>query len=130
MKEKTVPTKAEQPAAPDTREETRALVPPVDIFEVNSGLAVVVDLPGVDKDGVSIDVHDDILTIKGAPQGTSVGEPLHREFELAPYFRQFQLSDEVDQDKIRAEMKFGVLTINLPKVAEKQPRKISVDVAS
>lgn len=130
MKEKTVPTKAGQPVPPDTRDETRTLVPPVDIFEVDNGLAVVVDLAGVDKDGVSIDVHDDILTIKGTPTSASVGEPLYREFELAPYFRQFQLSDEVDQDKIHAEMKYGVLTINLPKVAAKQPKKISVDVAS
>ncbi len=130
MKEKTVPMKAEQQTAPDTREEARTLIPAVDIFEMKEGLAVVVDLPGVDKEGVAIDVHDDVLTIKATPEAGANGDALLREFELRPYFRQFQLSDAVDQEKIRAEMKYGVLTVHLPKVAAKQPKKIKVDVAS
>lgn len=129
MKETTVPAKTEQ-NAPDTREDTRTLMPPVDIFETPEGLGVVVDMPGVDKEGVDVDVHDGVLTIKGAPKTALPGEPLLREYQLLNFYRQFQLSDKVDQDNIRAEMKYGVLTIHLPKVKEKQPKKIAVDVAS
>lgn len=129
MKETTVPAKNE-PTAPDTREDTRTLMPPVDIFETPEGLGVVVDMPGVDKEGVDVDVHDGVLTIKGAPKSALPGEPLLREYELLNFYRQFQLSDKVDQDNIRAEMKYGVLTIHLPTVKEKQPKKIAVDVAS
>ncbi len=129
MKENTIPAGTEQ-KAPDTREESRTMVPPVDIFETENGLVVVADLPGVSQDKVEVDVDKNILTLKARPEqklaeGLSLGE-----FRLLPYFRQFQLSDTVDQESIRAEMKFGVLTIHLPKVAEKEPRKIAVNVSA
>ena len=47
---------------------------------------------------------------------------------MASYFRQFQLSEEVDQDKIRAEMRNGVLSIHLPKRAAAIPRQVQVNV--
>jgi len=129
MKENTIPAKAET-KAPDTREESRTLTPPVDIFETADGLAVIADLPGVEKGDVNVAVDKGILTIRAASKGRLPDAPLFQEFELHDYFRQFQLSDSVDQEKIRAEMKYGVLTIYLPKVAEKQPKKITVNVAS
>jgi HSP20 family protein len=133
MKEKTIPARkenasGEMPQATPTREESRTLMPPVDIFEVDDSLAVVVDLPGVSKDGVSIDVNNNILTIKGTVQDTEEGEPLYREFRLRNFFRQFELSEQIDQDNIKADMKHGVLTIRLPKVEKAKPRKISVEV--
>lgn len=128
MKENTVANRNAQEAAA-TRAEERTLVPPVDIFETEEGLVVVADLPGVNKDGVSIDVADDVLTIRGNPTNGLQGEVVRHEFQLLPFYRQFQLSDTVDQDNIRAEMRHGVLTIHLPKVAAKQPKKIAVSVA-
>lgn len=129
MKEKTVPTTTDH-AAQDTRESSRSLIPPVDIFETAAGLAVVADMPGVGRDDVNIDVTDNVLTLRATPKPLMAGEPAMREYQLYPYFRQFELSDAVDQEGIRAEMKYGVLTIHLPKQAAKQPRKIEVQVAS
>ena len=129
MKESTVPAKAEK-KAPETREESRTLLPAVDIFELNGGLAVVVDLPGVAKENVEVHVEDDILTIKGKPTPGGAAERTYTEFELAPYFRQFQLGEQVDQEKIHADAKYGVLTIHLPKVEKAKPKKISVNVKS
>lgn len=128
MKETTVPANTEN-KAPDTREETRTLTPPVDIFEREDGLVVVADLPGVEKDEVEVNVEKNVLTLKAKAKHQLDKEIARREFQLLPFFRQFQLSDSVDQAKISAEMKYGVLTIHLPKVAEQQPRKISVKVA-
>lgn len=129
MKENTIPAKAEA-KAPDTREESRTLTPPVDIFETADGLAVIADLPGVEKGSVNVAVDKGVLTIRAATKGHLPDAPLFQEYELRDYFRQFQLSDSVDQEKIHAEMKYGVLTIYLPKLAEKQPKKITVNVAS
>ncbi len=128
MKENTIQATAEQQAQ-DTRENTRMLMPPVDIFETDAGLVVVADLPGVDKDSIDINVEKNVLTLKATPLRKELEGALRREYELLPFFRQFQLSDAVDQAKISAEMKYGVVTIHLPKVEEKQPRKVAVKVA-
>ncbi len=131
MKESTVPVRTEEQQnlpQESTREETRVLTPPVDIFEIDDGLAVVVDLPGVDKEHVDINVDNNILTIRGRVQADDRGEPLYREFQLRDFFRQFELSEEIDQEKIRADMKHGVLTIHLPKVERAKPRRVPVNV--
>jgi len=127
MKETTVPVKQEG-QVPDTREETRTVLPPVDIFELDNVLAVVADLPGVEKDGVELRVENDVLTIKGSPKPAGAGDALYKEYEMAPYFRQFQLGEQVDRDKIQADMKHGVLTIRLPKVEQAKPKRIDVKV--
>ncbi len=128
MKETTMPAKAET-NVPDTREESRTLTPAVDIFETNDALVVVADLPGVETGTVDVGVEKNILTIKARPAAGRTEDLTLQEFRLLPYFRQFQLSEVVDQEKIRAEIKYGVLTIHLPKVAEKEPRKIAVNIA-
>jgi len=56
------------------------------------------------------------------------GAAIYREFELANYFRRFELSDKVDQTRISAELKHGVLTLKLPKTEEARPKKIAVKV--
>lgn len=127
MKETTVPQTVEQ-NVPDTREESRTLIPPVDIFEAEQGLAVVADLPGVVKEDVEIQVENNILSIRGKARSALPGEPLHREYQLQTYYRQFELGDAVDRDAIRAEMKHGVLTIHLPKAQAHTPKKIAVQV--
>jgi HSP20 family protein len=129
MKEMTVPEKREN-KLPETREESRTFVPPVDIFEAPEGLAVVVDLPGVDKGDVDVHVENDVLTISAKAKDNAPGDSLYREFQLLNYFRQFQLSEHVDQQKIRAELKAGVLSIHLPRAEKAKPKQISVSVAS
>jgi HSP20 family protein len=109
-----------------TRDETRYVAPPVDIYETESAIVVIADLPGVDKDDVDIRVEDSILTIKGKAGYNPPANLLRQEFSLDGYFRQFQLSDEVNQDGISAETKNGVLTIHLPKAEKSRPRQIQV----
>ena len=128
MAETTVPTKREE-SVPSTREEGRTLSPPVDIFENEEGLVVVADLPGVDKKDVDVRVEDNLLTIKAKTNEISSVEPQYREYQLLDFLRQFQLGDAVDQDRIKAELKHGVLIINLPKKEQAKPKQITVDVA-
>jgi HSP20 family protein len=109
-----------------TRDDTRYMAPPVDIYETEDALTVVADLPGVNKGEVDIRVEDNILTIKGKADYKPAANVVRGEFNLQGYYRQFQLSDEVDQNKISAESKNGVLTIHLPKAEKSKPRQIKV----
>lgn len=111
-----------------TRSQERYVTPPVDIYENGEGLVVKADLPGVAKENLDVRVENNLLTIQGKPAHFVAGEPIYREYELVNFFRQFELSEKVDQTKISAELKHGVLTLNLPKAEEAKPRKVAVTV--
>jgi HSP20 family molecular chaperone IbpA len=133
MAEKTVAT-SETPnmttTAEGTRTRERYVAPPVDIYELPEGLVVMADVPGVKKDDLDVRVENNILTIRGRASHAVQGTPVYREYELMHYFRQFELGDKVDQSKIQADFKHGVLTLTLPKAEEAKPRKIAVSVGA
>jgi HSP20 family protein len=132
MAERTVAARA-QDKVPSNREETRSqeryITPPVDIYETTDGLVVKADLPGVAKEGLDVRVENSLLTIRGKAAHAATGDPVYREYELVNFFRQFELNERVDQSKISADLKHGVLTLNLPKAAEAKPRQIEVKVS-
>jgi HSP20 family protein len=131
MAEKTVPG-VQIEATPTRREDTRAqeryITPPVDIFETKDGLTVVADLPGVEQKALDVRVADGILTLQGRTAHIAPGTPVEREYELLNFYRQFELPEEVDSEKIAAELRHGVLTLSLPKKEKAKPRKIDVSV--
>jgi HSP20 family molecular chaperone IbpA len=132
MAEKTVPRLQDAQAAgrrEGTRADERYLIPPVDIFATKEGLTVVADLPGVDRSALDIRVAEGILTIEGRSAHAAPGTPVAREYELLNFFRQFELPDGVDAEKISADLKHGVLTLRLPKKEAAKPRKIEVRTA-
>jgi len=128
MAEKTVATKTENDiqTGEQTRSDARYTPPPVDIYEEGEQLMVVADLPGVDKNSISVDVKDGILTIQGMPTAVAPGTPIYKEFELVNYYRQFELSEAVDIEKISADYQRGVLKLTLPKAERARTRKIDV----
>jgi HSP20 family molecular chaperone IbpA len=102
--------------------------PSVDIFETETALTVLADLPGVTADNLDIDLHEDVLSL--VAHITEEREPgeslLLKEYETGQYIRKFTLSEVIDQEKIRAELSDGVLRLTLPKVEKAKPRKIQV----
>ncbi len=133
MAEKTVPATQNNETQIVKREVTRhpeAFVTPLtDIYEEENGLHVVVDLPGVEKSGLKLSVENDILTIEGHVNASnSDTNYLIREFEPTNYFRQFELSESVNREKINAELKNGVLSIFLPRAEALKPRTIDVKI--
>lgn len=122
-------TKTDEQTAPETREEARTLTPPVDIFELEEGLVVVADLPGVAKEDIEVRLENDILTIRGKAKPSLSGAMLYSEYELVNYHRQFQLNEEVERENVQAEMKYGVLTVRLPKAERTKPKRIEVNVS-
>jgi len=128
MAEKTVATKPESTmqTGEQTRSDVRYVAPPVDIYEAGDQLVVVTDLPGVDKDSITVDVKDGILTLQGSPTVAAPGTAIYREFELVNYYRQFELAETVDIEKITADFKHGVLKLILPKAERARTKKIDV----
>jgi len=112
----------------NTRNHERYVAPPVDIYETRDGLVVLADLPGVAQETLDVRVDHNVLTIRGHARHGVPGEVTYREYELVNFFRQFALSDTVDQSHITADLKSGVLTLHLPKAPEAKPRQIAVQV--
>jgi len=102
--------------------------PEVDIFETDQAITLLADIPGVKPEKLNIDLRDNILTITGDVdrlQATDE-ELLVMEYETGRYYRQFTLSEVIDQTKIDAKLNLGVLRLRLPKVAKAAPRKIAI----
>jgi len=102
--------------------------PMVDIFETEKALTLVADMPGVQTDSLSIDLHESILSLSGEVKDPEGGEEreVYLEYHTGRYVREFSLGKSIDQSKIEAELTDGVLRLTLPKVEEVKPRKIEV----
>jgi HSP20 family protein len=111
-----------------TRGWERYLRPPVDIYETPDELVLVADMPGVSSENLEVHVDDGVLTLRGKAAHAAPGEPIFREFELANFFRQFELGIGIDAAKVQAELKNGVLKLHLPKSEEAKPRQIPVQM--
>ncbi|GJL56776.1 MAG: hypothetical protein NPIRA02_39080 [Nitrospirales bacterium] len=106
----------------------RIFSPSVDIFENDQALTIVADMPGVQSDDVTIDLREDVLTLTGVPSVSvpSEEEFILEEFDTGKYFRQFTLSEVIDQANIKANLNHGVLRVTLPKVGPAKPRKVQI----
>jgi HSP20 family protein len=106
----------------------RAFLPNADIFETEDALTVVLEMPGVDRNNIDVNVDNGVLTIEGRIDFNKYEslEPVYSEYNIGPFRRSFRISSQIDQDKIKAEMDAGVITLTLPKAEEAKPRKIEV----
>src|SRR5688572_19274086 len=120
-----------QDKAQRAREPGYALAPPADIFENADGIGIVLDMPGVTKDRLTVKSDRNELVIEGEasidmPAGM---EAAYAEVRSARYRRSFVLTSELDADSVEASMKDGVLSIRIPKRAELKPRQIEIQTA-
>ncbi len=120
------------PAAPAQEErrtqEQRSVLPAVDVFEDESGITLLLDMPGVPKDKLELSIEGDALLVEGSvQQQTPEGlEAIYAEVRIPRYRRSFTVTRELDTAKIEANLKDGVLTLRIPKQAHAQPRRIAV----
>jgi len=112
----------------ETTTPARVFVPVTDIFETPEALTVVLEMPGVDRNSVGASVENDVLTIEGRIDFTKYEamRPVYTEYNVGHYARSFEISHRIDQSKISAEIKDGVVTIVLPKGEQAKPCKIQV----
>ena len=127
-KELQVKEKKEVATPAEQTQDGLVFTPEVDIFETDRQLTMLVDMPGVAADGVKIDLNDGLLTLRGdiKPWEEDDESDVLVEFEIGRYYRQFTLSDVIDQEKIEAKLEDGVLRLSLPKVEKALPRTIKV----
>jgi HSP20 family protein len=117
----------------DTNDESTwfsgAWSPPVDIYETDDALVMKAELPGFSKDDISIEMKENTLVIKGErKREDEVKEGSYHRTErvYGAFQRSFLLPTTVDQEKVRAAYKDGVLELRLPKVQAAQPKRIAV----
>ena len=116
------------PAAFDHQHEEVA-VPAADVADDGESFRIVVDMPGVTREGLEIELEKDVLRVRGKRPATESenllvnGRGAHRDFE-----RSFALGKDVDRGGIKARLENGVLTINLPRRAEVKAQRIEVEV--
>jgi HSP20 family protein len=110
----------------------QAFVPVVDIIEKADELLVSADVPGARAEDIDINYEKGQLSIHARVeprQDPERTEYLLREYGVGDFYRTFQVGEGIDQSKIEAEVKDGVLTLHLPKSETLKPRKISVKTA-
>jgi HSP20 family molecular chaperone IbpA len=106
----------------------RYYVPTTDIFETGDALTVVMELPGVDKQAIDVNVENDVLRVDARIDFTKYEglEPIYTEYNIGHFARSFTLSNKIDQQQISAQLDDGVLTLTLKKAKEALPRRITI----
>ncbi len=93
--------------------------PAVDLYETETELVLIADMPGVDEQGLQIEANRGMLTLEGEAQSSDGAGK-------SSYYRQFKLSERINTSAGEASLKDGVLTLRLPKTEEAKPKKIAV----
>ena len=105
--------------------------PPVDVYETAEGFILKVELAGVEKEDVSVEVKDNVLTLKGERLLDPEIKDEHyyrKERNFGKFNRSFSLQEPIKPDLIKASFKEGVLTVEIPKPEEKKPKQVTVDI--
>ncbi len=103
--------------------------PVVDVYNNDDSIVIKAELPGIDKEGIEIDVKERVLTLKGERSSENEVKDdnyYRRERSFGKFERAFTLPADVDPDKIKADFKDGVLKIDIPKPEEQKPRQITI----
>lgn len=123
--------KQESKSVQETREQERAILPAVDIFEDSAGITLQADMPGVSSERLNVQIDGESLSIEGqveipVPEQMNA---LYADIRSTRYQRSFALSSELDSDNVEASLKDGVLTLHIPRREAHKPRKIEVQTA-
>jgi len=114
-------------AAEQLKHSGPAYSPDVDIYVSDDAALFVVELPGVNKGDVTIEVDEtQSLIIRGKNNHREAENAVVRQYEIGDYYRAFQLSDDFDKEKISAKLENGLLEITIPKREEAKPKRIEI----
>lgn len=107
----------------------KTYLPDTDIFENEESLFVVMDLPGINKEAIDINLEKDELTVRAEVELSNYEnfQAVYTEYNVGHFNRRFSLSNKVDQERIEARVEDGVLTLTLPKAEEAKPKKVVIN---
>ncbi len=103
--------------------------PPVDIYQDGDQVVVKAELPGVKADDIELTIHGDTMTLKGSKKFEEKGRDggyQYTERRYGEFLRTFSLPTPVDESKVKADFKEGVLEIHMPIAEEAKPHRISI----
>ena len=106
--------------------------PKVNVYEYEDKIGIVAEIPGLDKNQMSVDVEEGTLTISGDKHHTledSGAKVLRRELKQSSFKRSFELGELLDGDNISANFKDGILSISIPKVKPEKPKTKSIKIS-
>ena len=105
--------------------------PKGNVYEYDDKVAIIAEIPGLDKKDLKVDVEEGILVISGdkhALYNDKGAKVIRRELKQSSFKRQFELGELLDGDNIKASFKGGLLSIDIPKVEPAKPKKLSVKI--
>lgn len=108
--------------------ETADWYPAADVYDRDEEYLIEVDLPGIDRSALEINIDDDRLVIKGTRAGAG-GESVKSQRLMGSFLRTFNVPASVDQKQIKAQYKDGVLEVRLPKQKEQKAKRIEIKVS-
>lgn len=126
MAESTIAKREESEVTRRGQQGVEYYTPAVDIFETSDSIILKYDMPGVDKENLEITADKNLLTVIGNVAMDDMGEAVYQETRIGSYRREFTLPDDVDTEKITAEIKAGVLTVTVGKPEKAKPKKITI----
>lgn len=123
-----IPTPGDSSAGDHASYPRPTITPPIDIHDGPDGLTLEADVPGATESSLIIQLEHNVLSLDArietpAPEGA---RPVHEEYPVGDYHRSFILSDDVDRERITAELKNGVLKVFLPKADRARARRIEI----
>jgi HSP20 family protein len=117
------------PGTPGNGSATSTWLPAVDVWETDGELVLSFDLPGVEEDRISVELEDNVLTVSGERERAerTEGDRFYRyERRFGQFARSVTLPQGVDEEKIQADYKAGVLEVRVPKPEEQKPKRIRI----
>jgi HSP20 family protein len=112
---------------PSTRRQ--GCVPAIDVAEDEKHYAITVEIPGVKKEDVQVEIHEGMLTIRGEKKSEREEKDERRRYverSYGSFSRSFSLPTDADGDRVEASFKDGILTITIPKTAESKPQTVAI----
>ena len=111
---------------------TGTAYPKVNVYEYDDKVGVIAEIPGLDKKDLTIEVEEGVLTIAGNKHGLFDDEGakvIRKELKQSSFKRQFELGEQLNGDKVKASFKSGLLSIEIPKIEPKKPKKTAVKIS-
>ena len=128
MSEKTDLVRKEE-SLPERRREVPAVAPLVDIYENDDEILLHVDMPGVDKKDITVEIENGLLALGGSRKVETNGTAQWKEFGDVEFQRTFSVPPTIDVEKVNADLKDGVLHLHLLKSEATKPRQIEIKAA-
>lgn len=128
MSEKTDLVRKEE-SMPDRHREILTVAPLVDIYENDDEILLHIDMPGVDKKDIAVNIDNGQLVLGGVRKVETKGSAQWEEFGDVEFERAFSVPQTIDVENVRAELKTGVLCLHLPKSEAAKPRQIEITAA-